>query len=216
MPLPRFERLEEPKRLQLLEIAARAFADKGFSEASLNEILAAAGLGKSSYYYYFDSKEDLYVTCLLHYLGRMKGHFVPLVDVKLNGSNFWGELQKYFLKLIVLTETHSLEMTLFRSAISLRSVLAPHFRSAAAAMMAPWIDVIRTGQKLGCVRKDLEPELLVRIAISADSALDEVYFDEGGPFTGPRLRAHALLVFDNWQRLLEARRRMPSRRRALR
>jgi AcrR family transcriptional regulator len=207
MPLPRFERLAESKRMQLLKIAAREFAEKGFSEASLNEILAAAGLGKSSYYYYFDSKEDLYVTCLMHYLGRMKHHFVPLVGVKLSVSNFWDELQKYFLNLLVLTESHPLEMALFRTASSLRNVLAPHFKAAAGALMAPWSDVIRTGQKLGCVRKDLPPELLIRIAISADSALDEVYFDEGGPLTGPKMRAHALLVFDIWRRLLEVRSR---------
>lgn len=51
MPLPRYERLAEDKKRRLLEAAIAEFVAKGYEGASLNDILSAAELGKSSYYY---------------------------------------------------------------------------------------------------------------------------------------------------------------------
>ena len=47
------------KRPQLLDAAARHFADAGYDAASMRDIAAAAGLKAGSMYYYFPSKEDL-------------------------------------------------------------------------------------------------------------------------------------------------------------
>ena len=47
------------KRQQLLDAAARHFADAGYDAASMRDIAAAAGMKAGSMYYYFPSKEDL-------------------------------------------------------------------------------------------------------------------------------------------------------------
>ncbi len=48
-------------RANLLDAAARVFAEKGFHAATVSQICKAAGANVSSVNYYFDSKEDLYV-----------------------------------------------------------------------------------------------------------------------------------------------------------
>jgi AcrR family transcriptional regulator len=51
---------DEPARLQeVLDVAARIFAEKGYRGTSLNEIAEALGMNKASLYYYVRSKEDL-------------------------------------------------------------------------------------------------------------------------------------------------------------
>src|SRR5215472_13920461 len=45
---------------QMLETAGRLFADRGFHEASMDEIAEAAGVSKPMLYSYFGSKEGLY------------------------------------------------------------------------------------------------------------------------------------------------------------
>lgn len=51
---------EEPPRLQeVLDVAARMFAAKGYRGTSLNDIGEALGMNKASLYYYVRSKEDL-------------------------------------------------------------------------------------------------------------------------------------------------------------
>ena len=55
------DRNPPPERHRLLfETAAREFAAHGFENASLNAIIRACGLSKSSFYHFFASKEALF------------------------------------------------------------------------------------------------------------------------------------------------------------
>jgi len=45
--------------MRLIDAAATAFTEVGYELASLNHIIAAAGLSKSSFYHYFPDKNEL-------------------------------------------------------------------------------------------------------------------------------------------------------------
>ena len=47
----------ERRRQELLQIAYRLFTEKGYDNTSIDEIIAAAGIAKGTYYYHFPSKE---------------------------------------------------------------------------------------------------------------------------------------------------------------
>lgn len=47
----------ERRRQELLRIAYRLFTEKGYDHTSVDEIIAAAGIAKGTYYYHFPSKE---------------------------------------------------------------------------------------------------------------------------------------------------------------
>ncbi len=47
----------EKRKQELLKIAYRMFIEKGYDNTSIDEIIAAAGIAKGTYYYYFPSKE---------------------------------------------------------------------------------------------------------------------------------------------------------------
>ena len=47
----------ERRRQELLQIAYRLFTEKGYDNTSVDEIIAAAGIAKGTYYYHFPSKE---------------------------------------------------------------------------------------------------------------------------------------------------------------
>ena len=64
MPLPRFDKLDEPRRRSILEAAAEEFGDRGFEGASYNRIIERAGISKGAMYYYFADKDDLFQTVL--------------------------------------------------------------------------------------------------------------------------------------------------------
>ena len=49
---------------QMLEVAERAFAERGFHAASVDAIAEAAGISKPMVYAYFGSKEGLYRACM--------------------------------------------------------------------------------------------------------------------------------------------------------
>ena len=58
------------KLKQITETAARLFAMRPFHKVRLDDIAAAAGVGKGTLYVYFDSKEDLYFSLLYEGFAR--------------------------------------------------------------------------------------------------------------------------------------------------
>jgi AcrR family transcriptional regulator len=49
---------------EILEAARKVFAGRGFSESTVDEIAAAAGIAKGTVYLYFPSKRDIYLAAL--------------------------------------------------------------------------------------------------------------------------------------------------------
>jgi len=62
----RSQRTNDPEgnRRNIIEIATREFAEKGFSGARVDEIAGRTKTSKRMIYYYFGSKEDLYIAVL--------------------------------------------------------------------------------------------------------------------------------------------------------
>ena len=56
-----FLNLTSEEKQKIIDAALDEFADKDFEAASLNSIIAKAGISKGSMYHYFDNKEDLYL-----------------------------------------------------------------------------------------------------------------------------------------------------------
>lgn len=56
--------LSEFRRGEILEAARKTFASKGFTDTTLDEIAAEAGVAKGTIYLYFPSKRDIYMAAL--------------------------------------------------------------------------------------------------------------------------------------------------------
>ncbi|MFG3495718.1 TetR/AcrR family transcriptional regulator [Streptomyces sp. NPDC047928] len=70
---PRFS-AEEKARITtlLLENGHRLFTTQGLRKTSLEELVAPAGIAKSSFYVFFDSKEALYLELMLRQSGEVR------------------------------------------------------------------------------------------------------------------------------------------------
>ncbi len=73
-PAPPHSRSDGGKRtrLAILDAAKTIFAEKGFSGANVNEIVASAGTTKPMIYYHFGSKEGLFAAVLEDVYARMR------------------------------------------------------------------------------------------------------------------------------------------------
>jgi AcrR family transcriptional regulator len=54
----------QDRRTQLMEFAGRRFAENGYHPTSVAEIVQGLGVGKGVFYWYFPSKEDLFLEIL--------------------------------------------------------------------------------------------------------------------------------------------------------
>jgi AcrR family transcriptional regulator len=70
------EGLREQKRIQTLqrisEVGLKLFVAKGYEATTLDEIAAAAGISRRTFFYYFDSKEDILVAYVDGYADALK------------------------------------------------------------------------------------------------------------------------------------------------
>lgn len=72
----------------VLERAMEVFWEKGFESASLQDLIDAMDLSKSSFYQAFKSKQDLYAAALNHYVDLMSANLSNNLDSSNSGLEF--------------------------------------------------------------------------------------------------------------------------------
>ena len=60
----------EVRKQELIEIAAKLFAEKGYEAVSVRDILDVVGGAPGMFYYYFKSKQDIYVAAMEQYISE--------------------------------------------------------------------------------------------------------------------------------------------------
>jgi AcrR family transcriptional regulator len=105
------------RRAQLLESAARMFAENGYHPTSVSDIVAACGVGKGVFYWYFDSKEKLFHEILRdanHSLRRRQQAAIgaevdPLrrIDLGMHASMHWYVDHRHIFNLFQFAATES-------------------------------------------------------------------------------------------------------------
>ncbi|MFO0725367.1 MAG: TetR/AcrR family transcriptional regulator [Myxococcota bacterium] len=203
MPRARFHRLAPPAREKLLVTATRHFAERGFEQASLNEILSEVGISKGVYYYYFDDKDDLFATVLEDGVDRLL-EAMPLPELnKLSARTFWPEMERFTAGWAKRLDPGA---ELFKVALQ---VTEAQRRSARFSVVLEksqrlYRALIEPGQRLGCVRTDLPVSDLIRLLEANDAVLDNIFVASGAEPTRRAIDRHVALVFDTFRRLLVA------------
>ena len=205
MPLPRFGGLDPAKRRHLMDVAITLFSEKGYEGASLNEILAKAGFGKSSYYYYFADKEDLFVTVIEDFMERVMADVPQLSLEGLDGGNFWPRLEAVLAAVAAGAARYPDMIAMARDIQALWRNPTPRLRPVIEKVVAQQRAYLEIGQALGTVRTDIDVAWLLAITAAADQAVDERLLSHGRPSTD-EMREHARFVVDTFRRLVEPRR----------
>ncbi len=73
-------RTKRERRQQIMEAAITCFAEKGFYETSMDDIVKVAGLSKGSLYWYFESKRDLFKSLIEMWFEDLMEGLVEAVD----------------------------------------------------------------------------------------------------------------------------------------
>ncbi|MCX6129372.1 MAG: TetR/AcrR family transcriptional regulator [Proteobacteria bacterium] len=93
MPKPRIEKLDTSRIALIMSVALDEFARHRYQEASFNRIIKASQMAKGTMYYYFASKEDLFMT-LYKATVREFNRLLPLLrQTPADGLQFWLQTQ---------------------------------------------------------------------------------------------------------------------------
>ena len=153
------QRPDEQKRQLIIDTAARFFAAQPFHKVRLDDIAAAAKLGKGTLYIYFDSKEHLYFALIYE-------SFVKLVQeltAELEGEQDHPatlRLEQIVRRLVAYAFQNPHFFELMRTTLSARvpEQLEPAWRAKQAEFQRLVADTIRVGVERGEL-EDPHPEL---------------------------------------------------------
>ena len=118
-PDPPRQRDAERTRAEILDVATKEFADRGYAGARVDEIAAKTSTTKRMIYYYFGGKEQLYVAALERSYSRIRGleqrldveHLDPVEAIRaLAGLTFdHHEAHPDFIRLVSIENIHRAE-----------------------------------------------------------------------------------------------------------
>jgi AcrR family transcriptional regulator len=193
MPHPRWSKLPPEKQARIVAAAARAFAEHGMDGASINRILADAGLSKGAAYYYFEDKADLFATVALHCWERFIEH-ASFSVAHLTAKDFWPRVEE-LMRHACEHMTSDPVMTMIA-----KTVWHSDQGSAAGRRVATfthaWIgEVVCKGQALQVIRTDLPAELLIAVATAVDQATDRWTAEHLDRIPAAQLTGAAMAVF---------------------
>jgi len=160
-PDPIQEQLIAARRSQILEAAARVFAEKGFHRATIRDVAEAAGIADGTIYNYFENKDALLLRLLdrLNESSEREGHFAQASGMEIGDWARQYIKQRYAAigpegrRLFQVVLAEALANPDFREAYS-RQVIQPTYALAE--------DFFRRWVAEGTVRP-VDPALAVRV-----------------------------------------------------
>lgn len=188
----RFDNLDPERQKRLFEVAAEEFGEKGYDAASLNRIIGRSGMGKSSFYYYFDDKADLFNTLLERTFADLFDQVGGIDLAGLTGETFWKSIEDLCRQAVGAMGRDIAFVRLGRMFYRLRN--DPKEASSTGRLFEAgrlWVGAaISRGQELGVVRTDLPTSLLVDCTMGLLEALDRwsvAHWEEMDETARPRM-----------------------------
>lgn len=171
MPLARYESIDESLKTRILDVSKQEFSSKGFDGASYNKIIQKIGISKGSMYYYFENKEDLFITCFLDAFAHATVSFgVDYASFLLEDDeqSYWDSIKTISSKQWNDVLRHPLLMSLMRQLVSLGTD-HPTFRklNSLCEGLSEYGDlmaVLEHGVNIGAIRGDVPLNVLIRMS----------------------------------------------------
>ena len=178
MARERLRQLPDEQRSAWLDIAEAEFRARGFEGASLNGILARAGISKGQAYYYFADKGELYRAVIDRALTVLAGLVKAKPIASASPQAFWNDMAGFFERLSTVLQQRDdlaeLGRGIYREA-SAQAAIA----DLIANLERGFAGLVVIGQGVGAIRTDLPQALLVDMAFAAIRAADQWFASHG-------------------------------------
>ena len=148
----RAEKIREQRRRELLEVALRVFAQRGYHQARIADIIDAAGVARGTFYLYFESKNAIFHALLDDLLVRVRASVIgvsmaanaPPVNVQIRDS-----VERV---LAAFVASPDLTRVVLREAVGLDAEVDKKLADFYARLHRWLADALSNGKRLGLLR----------------------------------------------------------------
>jgi AcrR family transcriptional regulator len=110
--IPITEAQQERRRKEIANVSAHLFLEKGFNETSMREIAKAAGVGKSTLYDYFKSKEEILISYFRSETMKITDQARQIAEQEISVSEKLRRIMRLHLTYLVDNKLFYLKLTL--------------------------------------------------------------------------------------------------------
>ena len=155
------EQVTATRREELLAIAGRLFAERGFRNTTVRDIADAAGILSGSLYHHFDSKGSMVEAIVVGYLDDLRARYAAVVAAEPEPRACLAALIRESFATI---EAHPYATQIYQNDQAyLRSLhRGDYLRATAAEVQQTWLTVIEAGVRSGAFRADVRPQVFYR------------------------------------------------------
>ncbi|MCP3802330.1 TetR/AcrR family transcriptional regulator [Allokutzneria sp. A3M-2-11 16] len=152
---------KQDRRAELLAIAGRLFAERGFATTTVREIADAAGILSGSLYHHFDSKESMVDEILRGFLDRLRAAYDRVLAEETDPR---AALTALITVSFESMDTDGDAIAIFQNEAAYLSQFERfgYFEGVTAELEGCWLGVLERGQRDGVFRADLRVPLVYR------------------------------------------------------
>lgn len=149
------------RRDELLAIAARLFAERGFKNTTVRDIADAAAILSGSLYHHFDSKESIVDEILKTFQAEL---FAAYDEVLASDADARTKIEQAVRLSFAAIDQHPHEVAIFQNEADHLGTF-PRFSYLAernAQSRLVWVTLLEEGMRTGALRQDLDIDLTYR------------------------------------------------------
>ena len=152
---------ERSRREQLLAIAARLFAEKGFKNTTVRDIADAAGILSGSLYHHFDSKESMVDEILSTFQAELFGQYDEILA---SDDDARTKLERAVRVSFEAIEHHGPEVAIYQNEADYLGTFERfgYLADRNTQNRQVWVTLLEEGVRTGVLRPDLDVTLTYR------------------------------------------------------
>ena len=149
------------RRAELLDIAAKLFAERGFKNTTVRDIADAAGILSGSLYHHFDSKESMVDEILRTFQDELFGRYDEILA---SDADPRAKLEQAVRVSFDAIDQHHSEVAIFQNDAAYLGTLEGfgYLEERHAQSREVWMTLLREGTGAGVLRADLDVDLVYR------------------------------------------------------
>ena len=180
------------KQIEILQVAEKLFAEKGFDGTSVREIAKLASINIAMISYYFGSKEKLLESIVLHRIGNMGLRLENLLNEDISPILKIERIIEYYI-LQVNKNKHIHQIVNLEISNKKRDINFDSFKDLKKNNLKIVTSIVNEGQKQGLFKPDVNVALLSPLIIGS-----LVYFNMNKSLYGDLFGLKTEEDFDNY------------------
>lgn len=167
-------------RARIIEVAIRIFGKRGMTAPTVEEIAAAAEVGKGTIYNYFATKEEIVVAFMVQLEARVQ---LKVAHISRSRGPAESILADYIRYQLHLKEPYRDFVRVFMAQLYTRGIeLAPHFVELQKAINPPLLDLFGTLIRRRLIRPDVDVPSLLEIFKLLHIGILTIWINDAPPY----------------------------------